>query len=235
MTTEDPLKKIYFSLPLLSFLFLAAGTPENPSETAAPPTEEIQEPAPEQASEPKSIYEQISESAESLIHTVKPGDTLYEIAKKYKTTVELLMKGNSLKDWTIFPDMKLKVVTGTFSIQVDKTQNVLTLFLNDNSIKEYRVATGAGDSTPAGEFHIANKLENPTWFKAGAVVPPGSPENLLGTRWLGFDKPGYGIHGTIEPESIGQHVSHGCVRLLNEEVEELYGLIPLGAKVTIVE
>ena len=65
------------------------------------------------------------------------------------------------------------------------------------------------------------------------MIESGSPENSLGTRWLGFDKKGYGIHGTVEPETIGQQVSQGCVRMLNEDVEELYDLLPRGTRVTV--
>jgi len=67
------------------------------------------------------------------------------------------------------------------------------------------------------------------------VVPPESPQNVLGTRWLGFDLQGYGIHGTVEPETIGQQVTAGCVRMVNEQVEELYTIVPIGTKVKIVD
>ncbi len=80
-----------------------------------------------------------------------------------------------------------------------------------------------------------NKLANPTWFKAGAVVPPESAENVLGTRWMGFNLAGYGIHGTIEPKELGKQVTQGCVRMNNAEVEELYAIIPQGTEVTIIE
>ena len=170
---------------------------------------------------------------ESIFHPVEPGESLYKVAKKYKTTVDLIKKSNGLKSDTIYPGMRLKVVTGVFTIQVDKSENVLMLYLNGKLIKHYSVATGENNGTPAGEFEIVNKLENPTWYKAGAVVPPNSPDNSLGTRWLGFDYPGYGIHGTIEPDSIGHQATSGCIRMLNEEVEELYSLIPAGTKVTI--
>lgn len=176
------------------------------------------------------------ETPDSAVHTVASGDNLYEIAKKYKTTIELVKKSNGLQKDTIYPGMKLKVETGTLAVHVDRSDNVLTIFLNDKAIKHYRVATGVeATSTPLGQFQIMNKLENPTWFKAGAIVPPDSPENILGTRWLGFDHPGYGIHGTTLPESIGKHATSGCVRMLNHEVEELYAILPVGTKVTISE
>ena len=172
---------------------------------------------------------------ESQFYTVTTGDSLYNLAKKYKTTIALIQKSNGLNNDKIYPGMKLKVIMGTFSIRVDKSDNILSLFLNDKPVKHYRVATGKDNGTPTGEFEIINKLENPTWFHAGAIVPPDSPENILGSRWFGFNYPGYGIHGTTLPETIGQQATLGCVRMLNEEVEELYILIPVGAKVIITD
>jgi lipoprotein-anchoring transpeptidase ErfK/SrfK len=72
------------------------------------------------------------------------------------------------------------------------------------------------------------------WYKQGAVVPPDSPENVLGTRWLGFDKPGYGIHGTVDAAPIAKQQSAGCVRMVNSDVEELFTVVPIGTEVTIV-
>lgn len=171
----------------------------------------------------------------SIFYKVEKGDSLSKIAKKYKTTIALIKKSNGLKNDTIRSGAKLKVIDGVFSIRVNKTKNILVLYLNKKSFKHYRVATGSENGTPVGKFTIVSKEANPTWYKAGAVVPPGSPANLLGTRWLGFDYPGYGIHGTTEPQSIGRHVTLGCVRMRNPEVEEIYDIIPLGASVTITE
>ncbi len=171
----------------------------------------------------------------SALHTVAEGDSLYTIAKKYGTTSALTRRINGLTKDVIYPGMKLKVITGTFYVRVDKSQNTLRLFLDDTPIKTYLVATGKNNSTPTGEFTVTNKLEDPTWYKSGAVIEPGSPDNHLGTRWLGFDQPGYGIHGTTEPNLIGQQVSHGCVRMHNNDVEELYEILPYGVKVAITD
>ena len=119
------------------------------------------------------------------------------------------------------------------NILVDKSDNRLLLKDDQKILKTYIVATGKNNSTPTGTFKIVNKLENPTWYKAGAVVPPDSPDNILGTRWLGFSLQGYGIHGTTQPETIGKQASSGCIRLLNEDVEELYSIVPTGTKVTV--
>ena len=174
-----------------------------------------------------------TETENSLIYTVKPGDNLYNIAKKYKTTVDLIRKSNFLKNDVIRPDMKLKISKAKFTIEVDKSDNVLQLFSDGSLLKTYRVATGTDNSTPIGQFTIDTKLENPTWYKAGAVVPPDSAENILGTRWLGFSLKGYGIHGTTMPETIGQQSSSGCIRMLNQDVEEIYSIVPIGTIVTV--
>jgi len=66
-------------------------------------------------------------------------------------------------------------------------------------------------------------------------VPAGSPDNILGVAWLGFDLPGYGIHGTTEPQNLGKQVTQGCVRMANTDVEELYTIVPVGTEVQIVD
>jgi len=172
-------------------------------------------------------------TSDSIAYTVKPGDSLYVIARKNHTTVDFIRKINNLKNDNIYPKMKLKIHTAPFSIIVDKSKNTLVLYSADVPVKKYSVATGKKNCTPVGEFKITDKLVNPTWFKTGAILPPGSPKNALGTRWMGFDKPSYGIHGTLEPKSIGTQASEGCIRMLNEEVEELYSIVPVGTKVTI--
>jgi lipoprotein-anchoring transpeptidase ErfK/SrfK len=90
--------------------------------------------------------------------------------------------------------------------------------------------------TPVGDFKINDRIAQPTWWRGdGRAIPYGDKENLLGTHWLSLDIRGYGIHGTWEPDTIGKQASAGCVRMLNEEVEELYNLIPLGTTVTITD
>lgn len=171
----------------------------------------------------------------STEYVVKPKDNLVKIAQSYQTTVGLLMKSNNLKSHIIRPGQILKVITCPFSLVIDKSQNLLFLKRKDEIIKTYIVSTGEENSTPVGVFKIAVKLTNPTWFKTGAVIPPDSPENILGTRWMGLDEEGYGIHGTRDPEKLGQHVTSGCIRMSNEEVEELYGIVSVGTEVVIVD
>ena len=173
--------------------------------------------------------------SKSVIYEVLPGDNLTKISKKHQVTIGLIKRVNGLSTDVIRPGMKLKIPTAKFSVVVDKSQNILILKADEEVLKTYTVSTGTNNSTPVGVFKATDKLVDPTWYKAGAVVPPGSAENVLGTRWIGIDKPGYGIHGTTEPEKLGQQVTAGCVRMKNEEVEELYDLIPAGTEITIVD
>lgn len=174
-------------------------------------------------------------TAGSVFYEVVSGDSLHKIALKHGTTAEMIRRSNGLTSDTIYPGMRLKVQTAPFSVLISRAENMLFLKQGEETLKTYAVATGANYLTPLGEFVIVNKLKDPTWYRSGAIIPPGSDDNSLGTRWMGFDLKGYGIHGTTHPESIGTHASEGCVRMLNTDVEELYFLLTEKTKVTIVE
>ena len=175
------------------------------------------------------------QSPKAVIHKVEPGDSLVKIAKKYHTTVELIKRRNNLSGDNIRAGQQLSVYAGDFTIYVDKSQNILILRDGNQVVKIYRVATGTNNSTPVGDFKVTTKLIDPVWFKSGAIIPSESPQNELGTRWMGFDIAGYGIHGTNQPDAIGKQVTAGCVRMLNREVEELFDILPVGTKVTVVD
>ncbi|MFC1624633.1 L,D-transpeptidase family protein [Candidatus Omnitrophota bacterium] len=171
-----------------------------------------------------------------VFYKVAPGDTLSKIARKFGTTIDLIKTSNSLKDDTIRAHSKLKVSKARYKILIDKSQNLLTLLTKDETIfKVYRVSTGKNNSTPVGTFKIVNKIKDPVWYKQGAIVPAESPDNILGSRWLGFSEPGYGIHGTVQPESVGHQATSGCIRMFDFEVEELYTVVPVGIEVAIVD
>jgi lipoprotein-anchoring transpeptidase ErfK/SrfK len=100
--------------------------------------------------------------------------------------------------------------------------------------KVYRVSVGRETTpSPTGMFTIVNRVENPTYYHEGQVVPPG-PANPVGTRWIGLDKKGYGIHGTNMPRSIGKAASHGCIRMRRRNLEELFAQVRGGDRVEIV-
>ena len=100
-------------------------------------------------------------------------------------------------------------------------------------IRTFPVAVGAEISpSPSGEFKIVNRIANPTYYHPGVVIPAGAG-NPIGTRWLGLNRKGYGIHGTNEPKSIGKAASHGCIRLRNRDMEQLFRMVGVGDTVQI--
>jgi lipoprotein-anchoring transpeptidase ErfK/SrfK len=104
----------------------------------------------------------------------------------------------------------------------------LALIENGRIVKIYATAVGAAASpTPRGTYQIVQRVANPAWYGPGKVVGPGK-DNPVGTRWLGLNRKGYGIHGTNDPRSIGRRASHGCVRMRNRDVEDLFARVAVG-------
>ncbi|HEY6960637.1 MAG TPA: L,D-transpeptidase family protein [Gaiellaceae bacterium] len=127
-------------------------------------------------------------------------------------------------------------------IVVNRELNRLFLYDGDKLRRTFPVATGqAIYPTPRGRWHIVVKWKNPWWYpptqdswaKGLKPVPPG-PSNPLGTRWMGLDAPGVGIHGTDEPTSIGYSASHGCIRMQVPDAEWLFDHVDIGTTVYIV-
>jgi lipoprotein-anchoring transpeptidase ErfK/SrfK len=178
---------------------------------------------------------------EKTEYRIKSGDMLYLIAQRNNMTLEHLFYSNRVRGPIDRPSIHegdiIRLFTGRFSIEVSKSRNDLVLYMNNKFFKRYPVGTGEFGSTPVGEFHIVNRSANPVWYRPsdGRVIPYGHPENLLGTHWLGFNIRGYGIHGTWAPETIGHQMSDGCVRMYNEDVEELFKLITERTPVVVVE
>ena len=172
---------------------------------------------------------------QTVSYEIVPGDSLGKLARKYNTTTQLIKRANGLKSDVIRTGEKLRIWNAPFTILINKSQNVLFLKSGEEVFKIYHVSTGRNGITPVGTFKIATKIEKPVWFKNGGTpIPSESPENELGSRWMGFDTdPHYGIHGTVHPDQIGQQVTDGCIRLRNEEVEELFDIVPVGTEVTI--
>jgi lipoprotein-anchoring transpeptidase ErfK/SrfK len=110
----------------------------------------------------------------------------------------------------------------------------LALVENGEVVRIYDVAVGASNSpSPIGTFSITKRLENPAYYHPGVVIEPG-PNNPLGTRWIGLDVKGYGIHGTNMPSSIGKAASHGCIRMRRTDLEELFTMVGVGDTVRIL-
>jgi L,D-transpeptidase ErfK/SrfK len=118
-------------------------------------------------------------------------------------------------------------------IVVSIADRKLVLFDGDRVVKSYDVAVGKPSTpTPEGEFQIINHIQNPTYYGTGVVIGPGTG-NPLGNRWMGLSAKGYGIHGTNVPSSIGKAASHGCIRMRQQDLEELFDLVKVGAVVEL--
>jgi len=201
---------------------------------------------PEKQNEIKELLDKLNEelifsplsSPDAAMYTVQAGDIMARIAKQFKTNYELIIRINNKSPTRLNIGDKLKILTGKTKILISKSDFTLTLLLNDYYVKQYRIGIGKNDKTPAGTFEVKNKLKEPTWYSPnGGIFPYRHPENILGTRWIGFkDKPdlyGYGIHGTTLPDSIGTASSNGCVRMVNSDVEELYDFLTLDTEIII--
>ena len=109
----------------------------------------------------------------------------------------------------------------------------LAVLKDGKVLKIYPVAVGASESpSPSGEFEIVNRIDNPTYYRPHVVIPAGA-HSPIGTRWLGLNKKGFGIHGTNAPRSVGRDASHGCIRLRNRDMEQFFTLVRVADRVKI--
>lgn len=172
--------------------------------------------------------------AGSFLYAPKKGETLYDISRKFNMTPELLKEINAVSEGEELPG-ELKIVPGNFSITIEREKNILILYREGKFFKEYSVATGRDLSTPLGEYTIASKLIKPPWIWKGEVITADDEDYPLGTRWMGLSSTRIGIHGTKDPQYIGEYVSSGCIRMHNSDIEELFKIVPFGTKVIIKE
>ncbi|MFL6028610.1 MAG: L,D-transpeptidase family protein [Gaiellaceae bacterium] len=127
-------------------------------------------------------------------------------------------------------------------IVIRRGANELRYYESARLRRKFGVATGqAVYPTPTGTFQIVDMQLNPwwrppdsDWAKGLDPIPPG-PGNPLGTRWMGLDAPGVGIHGTPDDTSIGYSASHGCIRMHIPDAEWLFQHVKLGTPVVITD
>jgi len=180
-------------------------------------------------------------SKDSESYQVQPGDVLTTIAAKYNCPYKFIMQINNIEDARkVRVGDRIKVLTGPkgkmeMRIVVDKSDFTLTVYLNNYYLKQYKVSLGRSDKTPVGTFTVTERVEKPEW----RGLKHGDPKNILGDYWLTLrsDKfTGLGIHGTKnEPDTMGKNVSQGCIRMSNDDIKELYIMIPVGTQVIIQE
>jgi L,D-transpeptidase ErfK/SrfK len=167
-----------------------------------------------------------------------------DIARRFGVSASAIHNANSgdLKEGDellLMPKEHVAPLAVADGIVVNLAERGLYLYSGGQPILYYPVAIGRrGWETPTGEFTIANKAKNPTWFPPSWAVeeepvPPG-PGNPLGDRWMGLSVRGYGIHATNAPRTVGRYLSHGCMRMYPEHAHKLYDLVRVGTPVTIV-
>jgi len=128
------------------------------------------------------------------------------------------------------------------SIVVDREKRFLYLIDANNSARRYGIGIAQECLKGGSFFRVMNKLEWPDWRASGAntkdadalLAAAGRPGSLLGARALLLDKPGLLIHGTNSPKTIGHLVASGCIRLVNDDVEDLYRRVSVETRVVFV-
>jgi LysM repeat protein len=183
------------------------------------------------------------------VYTVESGDKLITLGRDYDVPHESIQIVNNMANPNALRiGQKIKIPRGVFHAKVYKSKFRLDLYLNDIYIRSYPVGLGAQNGTPEGAWKVKNRLKDPVWYPPESasdkkVIPAHDPNNPLGDYWVGLEgvegaatgKEGFGIHGTIEPDSIGKSVSLGCIRMHNDDVAVVYGLMcPGRSTVTIL-
>ena len=180
----------------------------------------------------------LPEDTYSKTYVVARGDSVTRIGQKFLIPNELVMKLNGMSSPNLAAGPSIKVIQGPVNVELSKSRHELQAWLGDTCIRVRQVGIGKANSTPEGVFVVMNKIVSPPYqpqHKAKSEFREGgAPDNPLGTRWIDIGNH-YGIHGTVDPASIGGDVSEGCIRMHNKEVEELYDLVVQGGSKVIVK
>lgn len=187
-------------------------------------------------------------------YVMKSGEILGKVAPRYDVPWKFIARINDVRDVRrIRAGQRLKVIQGPFHAVVDKSDYRLDLYLQVAGdphglfIRSFEIGVGKHDSTPIGKFIVkkGSKLVNPEWTnpRTGEVFYADDPRNPIGERWIGLrgidastkTMQGYGIHGTIEPESIGQQASMGCIRMRPDDVALVYDMLEQEQSTVVVQ
>jgi L,D-transpeptidase ErfK/SrfK len=203
---------------------------------------------------PLPVYHEVVGRA--TVHVVTAGETLGAIARRFGISVRLAARINALSDPNrLHVGQRLllsnrRIVPATLRDGLVINVGDLTLYwLRGGAVvADFPVGVGrAAWETPPGRYRIVNRRRDPTWHVPPSIqkemrehgepvkkkVPPG-PGNPLGKYWLQLSVPGYGIHGTNAPWTVGKYTTHGCIRLHPDDIERLFKEVPNGTAVDII-
>lgn len=171
-------------------------------------------------------------------YEVQFGDRLETIAKRYEVPWEYLAKMNRIDAQRMQAGKKLKVIQGPFQVVIDLSDFEATVHAHGYFVVRMPVGIGKDGATPVGTFRVTDKVIDPIYYGPDGVIKNDDPANPLGERWIAISDPaktlqGYGLHGTIDPNSIGKSESRGCVRLHDQDIADLYDLLGIGSEVVI--
>ncbi len=183
-------------------------------------------------------------------YVIRDNDALSRIAPPHKVPWQFIQKINRIpRPERIRPGQRIKIIEGPFHVVITKSQYRADIYLGEGQtrmyVRSYRVGLGEFNSTPTGAFVVkrGSKLENPEWHnpRNSKYYAANDPTNPIGERWIGLqgidentrELRSYGLHGTIEPESIGKQASMGCIRFLPEDIIEVFDML-VGGKSTVV-
>lgn len=183
-------------------------------------------------------------------YTVKPGDLLEVIGRRFKVPYEILMQINNIpRPESLAAGRTIKIIKGPFHAKVYRSTFTLDLYLRDTYVRSFKVGLGRpGHDTPTGLWRVqeGGKLIKPTWTDPDTqrVYRGTDPDYPLGSRWIALDgiegsakdRTGFAIHGTKAPDEIGHATSRGCIRMYNGEAILVYNLLfPLYSKVEVMD
>ena len=189
-----------------------------------------------------NIYNSGVDSETNADYTVKSGDTLSKIALNYNTSVSAIQKANGMTTTRLNIGQKLKIPQSVWSIEIRRGDNRLILKANNKLFKIYNVYPGSAVSQSfAGTFRIFSKQKDPVWRVDGQTYQPGSAGNIVGARWMALkgtgasaDAAGTAIHGTNRAGAPDASPgAPGYFRMSNEDIKELYDLVPCETTVEI--
>lgn len=180
--------------------------------------------------------------ARARSYKVEPGDALSRIARRFRDQGHKVEAGtiaafNRIRDpKRLQVGQVLKIPIEPIRTVVEKGSFLQAVYVGDVIFRLYWVGHGKDDCTPLATFTIGTKQENPDWYADGRVIPYGHPDNVLGDYFVKFlhsSFTGFGVHGTAEPESVGTMASAGCIRMLDDDIEDYFKLVPRGTEFEI--
>ncbi|MFB8792033.1 MAG: L,D-transpeptidase [Potamolinea sp.] len=183
-------------------------------------------------------------SALALLSAVRPAPEVKFLTPQAKVTPKspaksgLKLKPKNKRISLVTPVLMKEIAAIRSRLVVDLSEARVYVYWGDKLLSSYPVAVGQpGWETPTGSFKVLQKQRNPVWLQpiTGELIPTG-PNNPLGDRWISFWSDGrhrIGFHGTNNEQLVGQPVSHGCLRMKNEDIRALYQQVGVGTSVVV--